>query len=124
MILFSDAQVAEKARILRDHGMSKNKRYWHDVVGYNYRLTNMQAAIGVAQMEKFQEILSKKLRIAAFYESALKGIPGIVNLPAKVKKPCTLIGYLGLFWMKKLILKMLLANCSLEESRPDRFSIH
>ena len=86
MILFSDAQVAEKARILRDHGMSKNKRYWHDVVGYNYRLTNMQAAIGVAQMEKFQEILSKKLRIAAFYESALKGIPGIANLPAIVKE--------------------------------------
>ena len=72
MILFSDPKVAEKARILRDHGMSKNKRYWHDVVGYNYRLTNIQAAIGVAQMEKFQEILSKKLRIAAFYESALE----------------------------------------------------
>ena len=86
MILFSDPQVAEKARILRDHGMSKNKRYWHDVVGYNYRLTNIQAAIGVAQMEKFEDILSKKLRIAAFYESALKGIPGIANLPAKVKE--------------------------------------
>ncbi|MEC8043273.1 MAG: aminotransferase class I/II-fold pyridoxal phosphate-dependent enzyme [Verrucomicrobiota bacterium] len=86
MILFSDPEVAEKARILRDHGMSKNKRYWHDVVGYNYRLTNMQAAIGVAQMEKFQEILSKKLKIAAFYESALKGIPGITNLPATVKE--------------------------------------
>ena len=54
MILFSDPQVAEKARILRDHGMSKNKRYWHDIVSYNYRLTNIQAAIGVAQMEKFQ----------------------------------------------------------------------
>lgn len=86
MILFSDPQVAEKARILRDHGMSKNKRYWHDVVGYNYRLTNIQAAIGVAQMEKFEDILAKKLRIAAFYESALKGIPGIANLPATVKE--------------------------------------
>ena len=86
MILFSDPQVAEKARILRDHGMSKNKRYWHDVVGYNYRLTNIQAAIGVAQMEKFQEIISKKLRIAAFYESSFKDIPGIANLPAIVKE--------------------------------------
>ena len=43
--------------ILRDHGMSAEKRYWHDRVGYNYRLTNLQAAIGVAQMEKFSLIL-------------------------------------------------------------------
>ena len=86
MILFNDSQVAEKARILRDHGMSKNKRYWHEVVGYNYRLTNMQAAIGVAQMEKFQEILTKKLKIASFYESALEGSLGISNLPYRVKE--------------------------------------
>jgi perosamine synthetase len=64
--------------------MSKNKRYWHDVVGYNYRLTNMQAAIGVAQMEKFQEILAKKLKIASFYKSALEGSLGISNLPCSV----------------------------------------
>ena len=85
MILFNDSEVAQKARILRDHGMSKNKRYWHEVVGYNYRLTNMQAAIGVAQMEKFQEILTKKLKIASFYESALEGSLGISNLPYGVK---------------------------------------
>ena len=97
MILFSDPQVAEKARILRDHGMSKNKRYWHDVVGYNYRLTNIQAAIGVAQMEKFQEILSKKLRIAAFYESALKGIPGIANLPASQRNFALKLAIWGYF---------------------------
>ena len=84
MILFNDFEVAQKARILRDHGMSKNKRYWHDVVGYNYRLTNMQAAIGVAQMEKFQEILAKKLKIASFYKSALEGSLGISNLPCSV----------------------------------------
>jgi perosamine synthetase len=86
MILFNDSEVAQKARILRDHGMSKNKRYWHEVVGYNYRLTNIQAAIGVAQMEKFQKILTKKLKIASFYESALEGSLGISNLPATVKE--------------------------------------
>tara|TARA_E500000178_G_scaffold352867_1_gene417279 strand:- start:9266 stop:10708 length:1443 start_codon:yes stop_codon:yes gene_type:complete len=86
MILFNDSKVAQKAHILRDHGMSKNKRYWHEVVGYNYRLTNMQAAIGVAQMEKFQEILTKKLKIASFYESAFEGSLGISNLPATVKE--------------------------------------
>jgi perosamine synthetase len=52
MVLFKDNEIAEKARVLRDHGMSKSKRYWHDFVGYNYRLTNIQAAIGVAQFER------------------------------------------------------------------------
>ena len=46
----------------------------------------MQAAIGVAQMEKFQEILNKKLKIASFYESAFEGSLGISNLPYRVKE--------------------------------------
>lgn len=46
----------EKMRLLRDHGMSKTKRYWHDVIGYNYRTTNLQAAIGLAQLERIDEI--------------------------------------------------------------------
>ena len=62
MIIFRDPEYAEKARILRDHGMSKEKRYWHTKVGHNYRLTNLQAAIGVAQMEKIQYIIDKKSR--------------------------------------------------------------
>ncbi len=41
--------------VLRDHGMSKTKRYWHEVVGYNYRMTNLQAAIGLAQLERMGE---------------------------------------------------------------------
>ena len=52
MILFKNEEIYQEAKILRDHGMSKEKRYWHDVVGYNYRLTNLQASIGVAQLAK------------------------------------------------------------------------
>jgi perosamine synthetase len=48
--------------------MTKNKRYWHDVVGYNYRLTNLQAAIGVAQMERIDSILEKKSLIFDTYD--------------------------------------------------------
>ena len=84
MVLFKDPKVAEKASILRDHGMSKNKRYWHDIVGYNYRLTNMQAAIGLAQMEKFDFILSKKLQVARIYDNELKDLSGVELLPHKV----------------------------------------
>ena len=74
MILFKDPKIAEKARVLRDHGMSKDKRYWHEVIGYNYRLTNIQAAIGVAQMEKFQDILNNKIKISSSYDSYFKEV--------------------------------------------------
>jgi len=67
MIIFRESSTADKARVLRDHGMTKNKRYWHDVVGYNYRLTNLQAAIGVAQMERIDSILKKKSLIFDTY---------------------------------------------------------
>ena len=72
----------QKARVLREHGMSKNKRYWHPVVGYNYRLTNIQAAIGVAQMERVEAILRRKQEIADLYTSQLEGVPGLVLPPS------------------------------------------
>jgi perosamine synthetase len=68
MVVFKDEEVANFAAVLRDHGMSKSKRYWHDFVGYNYRITNLQAAIGVAQFERLDEFVSAKKRIAEFYD--------------------------------------------------------
>ena len=52
--------------------MRLNKRYWHDVVGYNYRLTNLQAAIGCAQLEHLSEIIAERKRIHARYRRALE----------------------------------------------------
>jgi len=80
MILFKDREVFEHAKILRDHGMNPSLKYWHDHVGFNYRLTNIQAAIGVAQMERREEIFLNKLRIAALYTKILEGAPGISKL--------------------------------------------
>lgn len=71
MILFKDTDVANKAAVLRDHGMSKEKRYWHDYVGYNYRLTNLQAAIGVAQFERLGEFVDAKRKLAETYSETL-----------------------------------------------------
>jgi perosamine synthetase len=56
MCTTNDSKLYEKIRILCNHGMSKEKRYWHDVVGFNYRMTNLQAAIGVAQLERIEDI--------------------------------------------------------------------
>ena len=71
MIVTNDKYLAEKCRILRDHGMTKERRYWHQVLGYNYRMTNMQAAIGVAQMAKIGKIIEKKKQIAKEYKEIL-----------------------------------------------------
>ncbi len=71
MLIFKDSKTREYASVLRDHGMEKNRRYWHSHVGYNYRLTNIQAAIGVAQFEKLQEFVSAKRKIAEMYNSFL-----------------------------------------------------
>lgn len=71
MITFKNPEAAGRARIIRSHGQSPEKRYWHDEVGYNYRMTNIQAAIGVAQMERIDEIIAKKLHVASIYREEL-----------------------------------------------------
>ena len=81
MIVTNDDKVAEQSRLLRDHGMSKEQRYWHNMIGYNYRMTNLQSALGVAQMEKIDSILQKKKEIAGFYLEFLKDISGISHPP-------------------------------------------
>jgi perosamine synthetase len=60
MVLFKNEEHFNRAKILRDHGMTPGRKYWHDLVGFNYRLTNIQAAIGVAQLERFNKIISSK----------------------------------------------------------------
>jgi perosamine synthetase len=72
MCLTNDGDLAEKMRILRDHGMNPNRRYWHDRIGFNYRMTNIQGAIGVAQLEKLDKYVEKKREIAELYKKELK----------------------------------------------------
>lgn len=63
--------LKSKMRILRDHGMNPEKRYWHDVIGFNYRMTNLQAAIGAAQMQKLDQFIEKKRELASYYQKML-----------------------------------------------------
>lgn len=81
MVVFKDAQTAERARILRDHGMSPQKRYWHDYPGFNFRMTNMQAAVGVAQMGRIEEFLTRRKMVFQTYDSLLLGRQNISLLP-------------------------------------------
>lgn len=74
MCVTNNPEYDAKMRVLRDHGMSKDKRYWHDVVGYNYRMTNLQAAIGVGQLERIDEILAFRRGIENDYKELLADI--------------------------------------------------
>ncbi|CAN5371493.1 GDP-perosamine synthase RfbE/PerA [soil metagenome] len=83
MVLFKDENVYNKALVLRDHGMSKQKRYWHDFVGFNYRMTNIQAAIGVAQLERLDEFVKAKRNMAAVFNAGLSTNKSISIPPEK-----------------------------------------
>jgi perosamine synthetase len=62
--------------------MDPRRRYYHPEIGFNYRMTNIQAAIGCAQLEQAEAILARRKEIAAAYEAGLAGIPGLTRPPA------------------------------------------
>jgi perosamine synthetase len=72
MLVTNDASLANHARLLKDHGMSRRRKYWHGQIGFNYRMTNLQAALGVAQMDRIEEVIERKRRNARIY-NALRG---------------------------------------------------
>ncbi len=77
MITTNDEEFSLKCRHLRDHAMSKEKRYWHNELGFNYRLTNLQAALGCAQLERVDSLLNKRQEIFEWYSKYLQGVEGI-----------------------------------------------
>ena len=92
MITTNNKKLYEKMKYLRDHAMSKEKRYWHTKIGYNYRMTNLQAALGVAQLERIEELLKKKREIFEWYREYLKDIP---NIKLNFQK----YGFKNVYWM-------------------------
>jgi perosamine synthetase len=83
MVVTRSRETAECVRMLRDHGMDPQRRYWHPVLGYNYRLTNLQAALGVAQMERVDAILKSKREVAARYLAGLGDVDGLIMPPGE-----------------------------------------
>ena len=84
MITTSDGELAERARLLREHGMKV--RYHHDVLGYNFRMTDVHAAIGLAQLDKLPAYNRRRQEIAARYDAELRGVitptvrPGVTHV--------------------------------------------
>ena len=75
MVVTNDAGLYEKAYRLKTQGVSPHREYWHEVIGYNYRMTNVCAAIGLAQLEQADHILSRKRQVVRWYEQHLRNLP-------------------------------------------------
>jgi len=78
MLVTNSERIAERARYLKNIAFGKESRFFHDEIGFNYRMTNVQAAIGLGQMEKIDSFLKKKIENAQLYNSLLRNIPGII----------------------------------------------
>jgi perosamine synthetase len=80
MVLTSDPELAERCRSLRNLCFGK-RRFVHEELGWNFRMSNLQAAVGVAQMERLDATLAKKREIGGWYEALLDGVTGIERSP-------------------------------------------
>ncbi len=98
MVVTDDDALAARARSLKDLAHSPKRRFWHEEVGYNYRMTNMQAALGCGELSHINEYLAKKDRMAALYNKGLAGIKGL-RLP--ITKPYAR----NVYWMYSVLLE-------------------
>lgn len=80
MCVTNDEKLAERMRFLKDHGMTR-PHYYHPEVGFNFRMTNIQAAIGLAQLERIDKFIAAKIRNAKLYRQLLSNVPGITFQP-------------------------------------------
>ena len=97
MLTTDDDDLATRLRFLKDHGMSPQRRYFHTELAFNYRMTNLQAALGFAQLSQIEEFIEKKRQIFEWYRRGLAGLPG-VSLNAERE------GYRNIFWMTNVVL--------------------
>lgn len=77
MVVTNNDALAARARMLRNLAHSKEKRFWHKELGFNYRMTNLQAALGCGQLAHIEEFITKKEWMAAQYASELHGVRGL-----------------------------------------------
>ena len=107
MVLTSDSGINDRAMMLRNLCFNNERRFRHYELGYNYRLTNMQAAIGVSQIQRIEEIVERKIEIGRYYQEQLSQIEGI-----QLQKQESWAK--GVFWINGLVLDDSF-NCTAEK---------
>jgi perosamine synthetase len=83
MVTTNDDKLAESLRLFRGQGMDLKRRYWFPVIGYNYRMTNIQAALGLAQLENIDPALAFRSELATWYNEELADLKGSLVLPTE-----------------------------------------
>ena len=124
MVVTNDKTLIERSRHFKGQGLAAHREYWHDVIGYNYRMTNIQAAIGLAQLERADEFIARKRTIAFRYAEKLTGLP----VETHIEAPNTTHSY----WMVSILVshpehREPLRNCLREagiETRPLFYPVH
>lgn len=81
MVVHSDEALDARMRVLRSQGMDPKRRYWHPEIGFNYRMTNVAAAIGLGQVERIEHHLAARRRVASWYDTQLAPIADLVRRP-------------------------------------------
>jgi len=99
MVLVNDDALAERCRSLRNLCFDKERRFIHEELGWNFRMSNMQAAVGVAQLERIDETVAKKREIGAWYNEFLGGVPGL-QLPRHETDYAT-----NIYWVYGVVLE-------------------
>ena len=99
MVVGDDAALSERCRALRDLCFQPHKRFVHDELGFNFRMTNMQAALGVAQLERLEEFVSRKRRMGRIYTELLSGVGGLELMPASTPYAE------NIYWVYGMVLK-------------------
>jgi perosamine synthetase len=99
MVVTNDEKLAQKCRELRNLCFIPPRRFIHEDLGWNFRMTNLQAALGVAQLERIDEFIAKKKQIGSWYNSLLKDIKGI-------KLPLESTNYAdNIYWVYTIVLE-------------------
>ncbi len=124
MVVTNNKKLFDHAVHIKGQGLAKNREYWHDTIGYNYRMTNICAAIGLAQLEKADQIIHRKREIAKWYDNFLTGLP--ISTHKEIKN------IFHSYWMYNILvddhkhrdsLRKFLKNEGIE-TRPMFFPIH
>lgn len=97
MLVTSDEQLIDRARVIGDHGRSKTKALFNEEIGYKYKMSNVQAAIGTAQIERVEEIVARKIQIFKWYKERLGDVSEIA---LNAEKPWAK----NIFWMSSIVL--------------------
>lgn len=98
MVVTDNEELYQKMKLLKGQGVDPHKRYWHIVMGYNYRMTNLQAAIGLAQLENIEWHMEQRIRVADTYKKYLAGHEDLFNMQDEPE------GYHNVYWMNNVIL--------------------